>query len=149
MNKVLALASLFFIPCIVQSQTQAYFQQRVDHEIKVELDDVNHELNAEIKTIYTNNSPEALDEIWMHLWPNAYSSGKTALAKQQYRNGNLLLYYAYGKALGGIIDLDFKVNGDAVQWEFDLENPDIAVIYLNSPLQPRESLTNSFQSSDT
>ncbi|MEC7653364.1 MAG: M1 family metallopeptidase [Bacteroidota bacterium] len=140
MNKVLAIASLIFIPFKVHAQTQAYFQQRVDHEIKVELDDVNHELNAEIKTIYTNNSPEALGEIWMHLWPNAYSSGKTALARQQYRNGNLLLYYAYGKALGGISDLDFKVNGDAVQWEFDLENPDIAVIHLNSLLQPGESL---------
>ena len=72
MNKVLALASLIFIPFIGKAQNQAYFQQRVDHEIKVELDDVNHELNAEIKTTYTNNSPEALDEIWMHLWPNAY-----------------------------------------------------------------------------
>ena len=59
-------------------------------------------------------------EIWMHLWPNAYSSGRTALAKQQYRDGDLLMYYAYCEALGGIDDLNFKVNGDAVSGNTNL-----------------------------
>ena len=99
-----------------------------------------HELNAEITTTYTNNSPEALEEIWMHLWPNAYSSGKTALAKQQYRNGDLFMYYAIAKDLGGIDGLDFKVDGKQTEWEYDPKNPDIAVIKLNTPLNPGESL---------
>ena len=101
MNKVLSLLALFG-PLFTLAQTQPYFQQQVDHTISVQLDDENHELNAEITTKYTNNSPDALSEIWMHLWPNAYSSGKTALAKQQYRSGDLFMFYAFAKDLGGL-----------------------------------------------
>ena len=139
MNKVLSLLALF-APLCALAQTQHYFQQQVDHTISVQLDDENNELNAEITTKYTNNSPDELSEIWMHLWPNAYSSGKTALAKQQYRSGDLFMFYAFAKDLGGIDDLDFLINGQQVFWEYDPENPDIAVIKLNSPLKPGESL---------
>ena len=139
MNKVLSLLALFG-PLFTLAQTQPYFQQQVDHTISVQLDDENHELNAEITTKYTNNSPDGLSEIWMHLWPNAYSSGKTALAKQQYRSGDLFMFYAFAKDLGGIEDLDFLINGQQVSWEYDPENPDIAVIRLNSPLKSGESL---------
>ncbi|MAO47070.1 MAG: hypothetical protein CL823_07965 [Crocinitomicaceae bacterium] len=143
MNKVLALATMI-LPVIYLAQTSlestTYFQQKVDHTIKVELNDMLHELDAEITTTYTNNSPKELSEIWMHLWPNAYSSGKTALAKQQYRDGDLFMYYAIAKDLGGIDGLDFHVNGSDVEWMYDEENPDIAVIKLNTPLYPGESL---------
>ena len=129
MNKVLAFATMI-LPVISLAQTSSesptYFQQQVDHNIKVELNDMLHELDAEITTTYTNNSPYELSEIWMHLWPNAYSSGKTALAKQQYRDGDLFMYYAFAKDLGGIDDLDFHVNGSDVEWMYDEENPDIA-----------------------
>ena len=143
MNKVFAFAALvaaIFSPLFSLAQTSDYFQQQVDHVISAQLDDVMHELNAEITTTYTNNSPEALEEIWMHLWPNAYSSGKTALAKQQYRNGDLFMYYAIAKDLGGIDGLDFKVDGKQTEWEYEPKNPDIAVIKLNTPLNPGESL---------
>lgn len=124
----------------VLAQTQPYFQQQVNHVINVELNDIDHSLAADITTTYINNSPDALNEIWMHLWPNAYSSAKTALAKQHFRDGDLFMFYAMAKDLGSIDGLDFKVNGDAVEWEFDAENPDIALIKLNEPLAPGERL---------
>ena len=70
MNKVFAFAALvatIFSPLFSLAQTSDYFQQQVDHVISAQLDDFMHELNAEITTTYTNNSPEALEEIWMHL----------------------------------------------------------------------------------
>ena len=137
MNKVFALATMILPLCAF---SQEYFQQKVDHVISVQLNDVVHVLDAEITTNYLNNSPDALNEIWMHLWPNAYSSGKTALAKQQYRSGDLFMYYALAKDLGGIDDLAFKINGVDASWEYDPNNPDIAVIKLASPIQPGESL---------
>ncbi|MBM71528.1 MAG: hypothetical protein CL847_01920 [Crocinitomicaceae bacterium] len=137
MNKVFAFATLI-LPLYTFSQD--YFQQQVDHVISVQLNDQEHVLDAEITTKYLNNSPDALEEIWMHLWPNAYSSGRTALAKQQYRSGDLFMYYAIAKDLGGIDDIAFKVNGEETQWEFESENPDIAVIHLATPLQPGDSL---------
>lgn len=140
MKKVFASLSLVF--CLTLSSfskaqtTQPYFQQQVDHVINVALDDNGHKLEADITTIYKNNSPDALNEIWMHLWPNAYSSAETALAKQQFRDGNLFMFYAMAKDMGGIEGIDFKVDGAQVNWEFDAENPDIALIKLASPLAP-------------
>ena len=66
------------------------WQQQVDSDIRVTLDDVRHELHGDIHITYRNNSPETLDFVWMHLWPNAYRNGKTALAKQQFRDGDAL-----------------------------------------------------------
>jgi hypothetical protein len=106
MNKVLALFT-FLGPVILIAQTTPYFQQKVDHVINVTLNDEAHELDAEITTTYTNNSADELSEIWMHLWPNAYSSAKTAMAKQQFRDGNMFMFYALAIDLGGLEGLDF------------------------------------------
>ena len=72
-----------FVFLAFKATSQNYFQQEVNYDINVALDDKLHELNADITMEYTNNSPDALNFIWMHLWPNAYKNGKTALAKQQ------------------------------------------------------------------
>ena len=72
--------------------SQTYWQQKVDYTISVELDDINHYLYANETFVYTNNSPDDLNEIYIHLWPNAYKNEKTALAKQQYKNGNKVIH---------------------------------------------------------
>ena len=62
-----------------------YFQQDVAYTIEVTLDDSAHTLHANEKIIYTNNSPDTLQFIWFHLWPNAYKNTETAFAKQGER----------------------------------------------------------------
>ena len=62
--------------------SQEYFQQEVNYEISVELDDSDHFLHGKESFEYINNSPDELDFIYIHLWPNAYKNGKTALARQ-------------------------------------------------------------------
>jgi hypothetical protein len=146
MNKVLPILPLIFsisltlITSFSLAQTTPYFQQTVDHVIHVELNDVDNELDAEIVTTYINNSPDELELIWMHVWPNAYSSAKTALAKQQFRVGDMFMFYAMARDMGGIDGLDFKIDGSRVDWEFHPQHPDIAKIHLNKPLAPGESL---------
>ena len=61
---------------------KGYFQQHVSYEIDVKLNDQNHTLSAFEKIEYTNNSPDTLEYIWFHIWPNAYKNDSTALAKQ-------------------------------------------------------------------
>ena len=149
MNKVFKLLSvllsvlLTWIFSSFSAQTDIippYFQQTVNHNIHVSLDDVEHELNAEIWTNYTNNSEKSLEYLWYHVWPNAYSSGKSALAKQQLGGGNTFLFYAMAKDLGGIDGLDFKVDGKSTSWEFHTEHPDIVKILLRTPLMPGDTI---------
>jgi len=125
------------------STAQNYWQQEVNYTIKVKLNDENHTLSGYEEFEYVNNSPDQLDRIYIHIWPNAYRNGKTALGKQQYGNGEMMLTYGDEKDKGGIDSLDFKVNGTSVKWEYDQENIDICVIYLPVPLKSGERLSVS------
>ena len=87
--KYLLLSTFFLV--INSINSQKYWQQKVDYTISVKLDDVNHYLNANETFVYTNNSPNDLNEIYIHLWPNAYKNKETALAKQQYKSGEKIL----------------------------------------------------------
>lgn len=138
MLRILSTVLLFALAGALTAQT--YFQQDVDYQINVTLDDANHTLAGDIAIDYHNNAPEALTEIWMHLWPNAYSNPKTALAKQLFRNGDMLMFYQLEKVKGGIDSLSFTVEGTAANWSFHPEHVDVAVIKLSQPLQPGASI---------
>ena len=80
MYKKLTLSLLTLLSVSISAQD--YFQQEVNYNISVELNDKNHTLIAEEIIEYTNNSPDDLDFLWFHIWPNAYKDNSTALAKQ-------------------------------------------------------------------
>ncbi|MEZ4919197.1 MAG: M1 family metallopeptidase [Saprospiraceae bacterium] len=128
---------LFCVP--VWGQTN-YFQQEVDYKIKVSLDDVAHKLSGSIQIDYSNKSPQALPEIWMHLWGNAFKSRNTAFARQKLDAGSTEFYFAKDSMLGGYEEIDFKVNGKSVKWKYDSKNPDIAVLKLSEPLASGKKL---------
>jgi hypothetical protein len=125
------------------SNAQKYFQQEVNYTIAVTLDDKTHSLSATESIEYTNNSPDALPFIYMHVWPNAYKDHRSALCKQMMRDGDLSLYFADSIDRGHITALDFKVNDAAVSWDFDSTHQDIVKITLNTPLASGESVTIS------
>lgn len=131
---------IFLILCNL-TFAQSYWQQEVNYKISVKLNDKNHTISAFEEFEYINNSPDKLDFIYVHLWPNAYRNGKTALAKQTYKNGDKFLRFGNDSIKGGIDSLDFKVNGQAVKWEYDSKHIDICKIYLNSPLNTGERIT--------
>lgn len=137
------LSFLFLFLFAVNSNSQSYFQQEVNYTIKVKLDDVNNTISAFEEFEYVNNSPDQLDRIYMHIWPNAYRNGKTALGKQQYESGEMTLTYGNEIDKGGIDSLDFKINGKNVKWEYDTENIDICILYLPVPLKSGERISVS------
>src|SRR6476619_2815404 len=67
-----------FIYCQSFNKTQEYFQQQVNYKIDVTLNDADNTLDGFININYTNNSPDTLNYIWFHLWPNAYKNDNTA-----------------------------------------------------------------------
>ncbi len=115
-------------------QQKNYFQQDVSTTINVTLNDEDHVLEGNIEISYTNNSPDKLDFIYFHLWPNAYLDSKTAFGQQKMEDGSSKFYFSEEKHRGKIYDIDFTVDGKTASWELDTENPDIAVLNLPSAL---------------
>ncbi|MCH8838542.1 MAG: M1 family metallopeptidase, partial [Candidatus Marinimicrobia bacterium] len=130
---------------MVNAQTLArpsdYFQQEVNYRIEVALNDSNHTLSAHLELDYTNNSPDTLEFIWFHLWPNGYKNRETAFAKQQFRHGSTKFYFAKDEDRGYIDSLDFQVGAVHLEWDFHPEWIDVARVNLDQPLPPGGSVT--------
>jgi len=115
---------------------QNYFQQEVHYTIHATLNDNNHSLQAHIRMEYVSHAPQALTEIRMHLWANAYKNCSTAFCRQKLREGSSRFYFAADSTYGFFENLDFRVAGRSVVWRYDPANPDIAVLDLPEPLPP-------------
>ncbi|MEN9548263.1 MAG: hypothetical protein RIR12_854 [Bacteroidota bacterium] len=131
----LSIASLFGI-----TQTN-YWQQSVDFNITVTLNDNDHSLTGFEKIVYTNNSPDTLSFIWMHLWPNAYKNDKTAFTDQQLENGDTRFYFSSADKRGYINQLDFKVDNQTAQLQDHPNHIDIVKLILPFPLHPHKQIT--------
>lgn len=135
MNKLISVVLLVFI----HLQVNAYWQQEVNYDIHVELEDQNHLLHAYEKIIYVNNSPDTLHEMFFHLWPNAYQSG-TPLAKQILEDNNTLLYFGDSKYTGRLDSLSLKVDGTAVPLKNHALGNEVAWFNLPNHLLPGDSI---------
>ncbi|MCB9169740.1 MAG: M1 family metallopeptidase [Flavobacteriales bacterium] len=124
-----------------QAIAQAYFQQRVDTRIQVTLDDVRHRLDAYEEFDYVNNSDRALDTIWVHLWPNAYSDRGTALCHQLDGMDKFDLHFASEADRGSIDSLDFRSGGQPQSWGYDPAHRDIAWIKLSAAVPKGGTVT--------
>lgn len=134
---LLSLLSIInFTKCFAQDNLKNYWQQEVNYNIQVKLDDVNNFLRATESISYTNHSPDTLQFIWFHLWPNAYKNNNTAFAKQKVENGAVDFYFSKEEDRGYIDSLNFEVDGESVKLLYDSANIDIAKIWLNKPLAP-------------
>ena len=136
-KKILLLTYILSISMYAQD----YFQQEVNYIIDVNLNDKSHTLNGYIEIEYTNNSKDKLDVLWFHLWPNAYKNNSTALAQQKLEDGDTKLYYSTESERGYIDSIEFKVNGELVNWEYHKEYIDICKVQLKKALQPKETIT--------
>jgi hypothetical protein len=125
--------------CIVAIGQSAYWQQQVNYEIKVSLQDETNSLDAFETITYYNNSPDTLYFIWFHLWNNAYKNDHTAFAEQTLRNGSTAFYFSDEDKKGYINKLDFKVNAIAAITEAHPKHIDIIKLILPKPLPPKQS----------
>lgn len=126
---------------------QAPWQQRVDYRIAVTLDDSNHVLKGTETISYYNNSPEALGEIYIHLWPNAYLNSETPYGVQTRENGETDFYYSSREEKGRLDSLNFKVDGQKIKVDFLNGKYEICRLVLNKPLLSNQKIeiTTSFR----
>ena len=118
-----------------------YFQQDVAYVIDVALDDRAHVLRGNYQLTYTNNSPDALREIYVHLWPNAFADNETAFARQQRRQGSTRFYFAPPEQRGGIDSLSWQVDGAPVGTRPYRDLRDVTILVLNKVIPPGGTVT--------
>ncbi len=129
------LVVMLFGVAIVKGQ-DAYFQQALRVNIKVQLDDQQHQLQGIWSMDYENHSPDTLDFLYIHLWPNAYQNKRTAFAQQMLRSGDTEFYFAPEQALGFIDSLAFSSTGELLRVEATSWGPDVVQLWLAEPLLP-------------
>lgn len=130
-----------------ESIVQAKWQQKVDYTIQVQLNDSTHTLDGFVTIQYHNNSPDTLQELYIHLWPNAYSRNNTPFAKQQLVNGHTDFFYAKEKDMGSIYNLSFKSGNKTLAFTVDSSVMDIAKLQLAKPILPGQNrlISTTFQ----
>lgn len=139
MRKNLLLLSL--VQVLYLSAFSQYWQQELSYSIDVKLNDKTHTLSGELQLEYINNSPDTLQYIWFHLWPNAYKNENTAFAKQLFRDTDGRKRWEKLADKGSIDSLNFKIDGQQATVEPDTENIDVIKVLLPSPLLPANKVT--------
>ena len=136
MKKILLFTLFIGILIAAHGQQSSYWQQQVNMQINVALNDKDHSLDGDMKMEYINNSPDTLYFIWIHLWPNAYKNDRTAFSDQFLENGRTDFYFSNEEDKGYINRLAFKVNEENVVTQDDAQHQDIVKIQLPTPLAP-------------
>ncbi|MDQ6764237.1 MAG: M1 family metallopeptidase [Bacteroidota bacterium] len=139
MKKIVFVFILF--ASLTSNAQDNYWQQYLHYSIEAALDDKENSITGSETISYINNSPDTLNFIWFHLYPNAYKDESTALF-QQVKNDPLRKENTRKFTGGFITNLAFTVNGEAAKTEAH-PNPqyiDIIKVLLNKPLSPGDSV---------
>jgi hypothetical protein len=139
LKKLISLSViLFFVSCCFAQNK--YWQQKTDYNISVKLNDADNTLTGFEQIDYYNNSPDTLNFIWIHLWPNAYKNDKTAFSDQRLENGSTDFYFSEENKKGYINQLNFKVDNVNAATEDHPQHQDIVKLLLPIPLAPGKSI---------
>lgn len=68
------LISSFTMGAIAQNNS-CYWQQHVDYTMEINMNVENYQYTGTQKLVYTNNSPDALNKVFYHLYFNAFQPG--------------------------------------------------------------------------
>jgi hypothetical protein len=117
-----------------------YWQQRVDYRIDATLDTDRHEVRAQEAITYTNNSPDTLTSIWMHLEQNicAAESITSTLNQPPLVFGASAFDFSCKGFKGGVTLQNLSSSGRALKRVID---GTIMRVDLPAPLAPGQSVT--------
>ncbi len=131
---------LFFLVLGCAVGQENYFQQEVNTSIEVRLDDQQHFLYASERIEYINNSPDVLDRMIIHVWPNAYKNNFSAMANQLDEDGEVDFHFADAEDRGYIDSLDFTFDGQSILYTYHNGNRDVLEFKLREALQPGDTM---------
>ncbi|WP_236976250.1 M1 family metallopeptidase [Membranihabitans maritimus] len=115
------------------------FQQRADYTISVSLDTANKILSGDVILQYTNNSNSSLDELYFHLWMNAYNSKSSFFSRQNLAGNDSKFYWADENEMGGYKKIEFSNGSKELNWTYYKNNEEYVELKLNEPLLPGQT----------
>jgi len=75
-RKIFMMATaVFFFGNVTGQNNTSYWQQHVDYTMDIDVDVDKNQYEGEQILVYTNNSPDALDRVFYHLYFNAFQPG--------------------------------------------------------------------------
>jgi len=125
---------------------QSYWQQDVHTKMNIELRHPAQELHSNSEIVYINQSPDELNEIYMHLYPNAFQIGSVKYREYLGGQGSPWRAKMFKNGLKGYeskIDVShFQItsNGNDILDTMTIDDT-ILKATLSSPLSPGDSLT--------
>ncbi|WP_242158018.1 M1 family metallopeptidase [Aestuariivivens sediminis] len=121
----------------------AYWQQHVDYKMEIDMDVKNYQYHGKQRLIYTNNSPDVLNNVYYHLYFNAFQPGSEMDVRSlnapdpDSRIGarinklkpNEIGYIKVNSLKQNGVDLNYQTVGTILE------------VDLDTPIQPGESVT--------
>jgi hypothetical protein len=118
------------------------FQQAINYEIAVDLNVETNQYTGSQVISYTNNSPDELNKVFIHLYYNAFQPGSMmdersrTIADPDRRVGDRISKLKPDE-IGYLHVTELKMNGKPVKFT---EEETILVVYLNEPIQPNSTV---------
>lgn len=125
------------------STSSTYWQQHVDYTMDIDMDVKTYQYKGNQKLVYTNNSPDALNKVFYHLYFNAFQPG----SQMDVRSRNIKdpdkrvgdrISKLLPSEIGFIKVNSLKQDGTIVKHE---TVGTILEVTLNKEIQPGESVT--------
>ncbi len=126
-----------------KSTSQNYWQQHVDYTMDIDMNVKTYQYKGTQKLVYTNNSPDALNKVFYHLYFNAFQPNSQMDVRSRNikdpdkRVGDRISKLSPSE-IGFIKVGSLKQNGAAVKHE---TVGTILEVTLNKAIQPGESVT--------
>ncbi len=145
-TQLLTVVFIFLFSTDSVSQEE-YWQQFVHYTMDVTLLPIEHSIVAEASIEYTNNSPDTLQQIFMHLYPNAYKDEHTVYVTEARRFFQKIISSPQD---GGFIEIEsFAITYPEANLPAGTEHTDFEIrdtileATLPQPLPPAGKLTIS------
>lgn len=146
MGRVKWLTWLLLLPGILTAGD--YWQQEVHYDMDVTLDTAAHTVGGTSIITYINHSPDTLDRVYLHLYPNAFQEG--SVKYQEYirrygRMGRAARFMDMDKfsSYFSWVDVDsFQItqHGVVIARKYRIDDTILSAL-LEEPLLPGDSLT--------
>ncbi|MDA8896372.1 M1 family metallopeptidase, partial [Bacteroidia bacterium] len=124
-----------------QIQTQAEWQQRVNHTIDAKLNPETNILSINQDLTYFNYSPDELSYIYFHIWPEAFSNKQTPFGQESIKNGVKNFVHAPKSALSKISNISFSIQDVSLSYsQHEDYGNEVLRVNLSKPLKSGQSV---------